>query len=84
VTTVDPGWRCPNCQQLTPLDQSVCVTCKARKPQDSRARLASYPTVIDTRSFVLPVQRSIVRTWILISLIPIVLSIAYFIIKRFL
>jgi hypothetical protein len=84
VTTLHPGWVCPNCQQLTPLDQMVCATCRARKPQDSRARLASYPTVLDTKSFVLPVQRSIVRTWILISLIPIAASLFYFLVRRFL
>jgi hypothetical protein len=83
-------WECPSCKTRQPSTAASCLNCAAkpapepvRPPSRSREQLPSFSGLIDTKSFVLPVRRTVVWVWIAIAFgLPLLLSLGYFLAGR--
>ena len=75
-------WVCKNCGQSNIFDLQICSTCSTIRPGEMRNMMPSYSSVLDTQSFLVPIRKSIIRTWMIITAIPVVISLAYFIFKH--
>jgi hypothetical protein len=83
VTTQDTGWTCTKCGSTNDFKALVCAKCFAPKPASVRSKLPSFG-IMDTGSFVLPVQKRLLKIWVIISLIlPLIASSVYFLYKTF-
>ncbi|OPZ38345.1 MAG: hypothetical protein BWY99_01663 [Synergistetes bacterium ADurb.BinA166] len=57
------SWKCRTCGERHSLQLKFCRQCGTAASPPSRASLASFSEVLDTKSFVVPVKRRVIWIW---------------------